>query len=103
MTIQPAHARPAILPWDTAARHAIGASMDQATKRMWVSNRTGAMAGFGGCLAFVFLFPLWAAFMMCKAAAWLAVEAVLLAALLCVLLAGGCWRGYRALRHNPVG
>jgi hypothetical protein len=91
------------LPWDTAAHRAISRQMGLITRHTWVSHKTGPLAGFGGCLALVFLFPLWAAYMVARAALWLVIEAVLSAALLLVLLAGGCWRGYRILRHNPVG
>jgi hypothetical protein len=92
--------RPPPIAWDIRATRAIGVAMGTVTIEMWQQKKgTSPWFVFGGCLFWLVIIYLVAAFYMIKVALYLAIEAVLLAALLGVWCVSGPQRLWRAIRR----
>ena len=88
------------ITWDIRASKAIMAAMVEVTTTMW-QQKKGSQPWFvfGGCLFWLVIIYLVAAFYMIKVMLWGAIEAVLLVVLLGVWCVSGPQRLWRAIRR----
>lgn len=89
--------------WDTAALASIGRAMGEVNRAFWGPRQRSRWFAFGGCLFWLVLIYVVALYYLIKFELWAIIQAALLVLVVGVLIGGGCWRGYRRLRHRPVG